>query len=176
MKRILDKILKPSTGARAPTHVSREPKFVELDWRSGARESAHFLRVLQLNDFTDVEGVLDHLRDRNNVLILKVKPSMVAEKEACIKRGGAWDENICRCTEKTTTKIKSPSKKEFWKQDLIKMDALSDVDINKYYPSRQSFSGNFMDPAYKDPTREIAAIGEQAQIASDIAAQMTSGP
>jgi SepF-like predicted cell division protein (DUF552 family) len=80
MKRILEKILKPSTGARAPTHVSREPKFVELDWRSGARESAHFLRVLQLNDFTDVEGVLDHLRDRNNVLILKVKPSLVAEK------------------------------------------------------------------------------------------------
>ena len=80
MKRLLDKILKPSTGARAPTHVSREPKFVELDWRSGAKDSAHFLRVLQLNDFTDVEVVLDHLRDRNNVIILKVKPSLVAEK------------------------------------------------------------------------------------------------
>ena len=50
------------------------------------------------------------------------------------------------------------------------------TDINKYYPSRQKFTGNFMDPAYKDPTREIAAIGEQSQIAGDLAAQNLSGP
>jgi|TARA_Y100000310_G_C20702729_1_gene831532 SepF-like predicted cell division protein (DUF552 family) len=80
MRRILDKILKPSVGARAPTHVSREPKYLELDWKSGKADAAHVLRVLSLNDFTDVEGVLDHLRDRSNVVILKVKPSLVSEK------------------------------------------------------------------------------------------------
>ena len=80
MKRILDKILKPSVGARAPTHVAREPKYLELDWKSGKADTAHVLRVLSLNDFTDVEGVLDHLRDRSNVVILKVKPSLVSEK------------------------------------------------------------------------------------------------
>ncbi|MFH1450951.1 MAG: cell division protein SepF [archaeon] len=77
---MLDKILKPSVGARAPTHVSREPRYLELDWKSGKLDSAHVLRVLNLNDFTDVESVLDHLRDRSNVIVLKVKPSLVSEK------------------------------------------------------------------------------------------------
>ncbi len=80
MKGLLDRILKPSVGARAPTHVSREPKYLELDWKSGKADAAHVLRVLNLNDFADVEGILDQLRDRNNVVILKVKPSLVAEK------------------------------------------------------------------------------------------------
>ena len=80
MKRMLNKIFKPSVGARAPTHVSREPKYLELDWKSGKADAAHVLRVISLNDFTDVEAILDHLRDRSNVLVLKVKPSLVAEK------------------------------------------------------------------------------------------------
>tara|TARA_R110001592_G_scaffold315323_2_gene591254 strand:- start:25232 stop:28651 length:3420 start_codon:yes stop_codon:yes gene_type:complete len=100
----------------------------------------------------------------------------VAEKQACIERGGNYDMQVCRCIEKTEIITKPPETPEFWKQDLIKLDALSGLDINKYYPSRQSFTGNFMDPAYKDPTREIAAIGEQAQIAGDLAASMSSGP
>tara|TARA_R110000765_G_scaffold38452_2_gene84310 strand:- start:25147 stop:28773 length:3627 start_codon:yes stop_codon:yes gene_type:complete len=101
----------------------------------------------------------------------------VAEQQACTERGGNYDMQVCRCIEKTEIKIPPPPQTpEFWKQDVMKLDALSGLDINKYYPSRQSFTGNFMDPAYKDPTREIAAIGEQAQIAGDLAASMSSGP
>ena len=80
MRRLIDKILKPSVGAKAPTHVSREPKYLELDWKGGKADSAHVLRVLSLNEFTDVEGILAHLRDRSNVVVLKVKPSLVQEK------------------------------------------------------------------------------------------------
>jgi hypothetical protein len=98
------------------------------------------------------------------------------DKLDCEMNGGTYDTDVCECIEKTTTKIPKLPPKEFWKQDKIKIGALSDLDIDKYYPSRQAFHGNFMDPAYKDPTREIAAIGEQAQIAGDMAAQMTSGP
>jgi len=113
------------------------------------------------------------MKDQNGQPI----PSMVAAQKECTDGGGSWDTNVCRCIEKTETgEIKPPPPKEFWKQDLMKMDALGMTDINKYYPSRQSFTGNFMDPAYKDPTREIAAIGEQAQIAGDLAVSMTSGP
>jgi len=100
----------------------------------------------------------------------------VAEQQACTERGGNYDVQVCRCIEKTEIITKPPETPEFWKQDIMKLDALSGIDINKYYPSRQSFTGNFMDPAYKDPTREIAAIGEQAQIAGDMAASMSSGP
>jgi len=80
MRRLLDKLLKPSVSSRAPTHVSREPRYLELDWKSGKADTAHVLRVLSLNDFTDVEAILEHLRDRSNVIVLKVKPSLVAEK------------------------------------------------------------------------------------------------
>lgn len=80
MSSMLDRLFKPSAGARAPTQVSREPKYVELDWKGGKADAAHVLRVVSLNDFTDVEAVLDLLRDRSNVVILKVKPTLVAEK------------------------------------------------------------------------------------------------
>ena len=80
MRKLLNKLLKPNAGASAPTRVSREPKYLELDWKGGATDSNFTLRVLPLNDFTDVEGILDHLRDRNSILLLKVKPSLVAEK------------------------------------------------------------------------------------------------
>ena len=80
MRRVLDKLLKPSVGARAPTRVSREPKYLEVNWRSANVNQNYVVRVLPLNDFADVEGILDHLRDRNNIVILKVKPSLVQEK------------------------------------------------------------------------------------------------
>jgi hypothetical protein len=105
-----------------------------------------------------------------------VFPDKAKAKLDCEMNGGTYDTMVCECIEKTTTKIPQLPPKEFWKQDKIKIGALSGLDLNKYYPSRQAFTGNFMDPAYKDPTREIAAIGEQAQIAGDMAAMMSSGP
>jgi len=80
MRKVFNKIFKPSVGARAPTRVSREPKYVELDWKGGQRDTKFVLRVLSLNDFTDVEGILDSLRDRNAIVVLKVKPNLVQEK------------------------------------------------------------------------------------------------
>ena len=104
-----------------------------------------------------------------------IAASVKAEQD-CQGRDGKYDRDVCQCIEKTEFKKPKTPPKTFWKQDLLKMDALAGVDINKYYPSRQKFTGNFMDPAYKDPTREIAAIGEQSQIAGDLAAQNLSGP
>jgi len=104
-----------------------------------------------------------------------IAASVKAEQD-CQGRDGKYDRDVCQCIEKTEFKTPETPPKTFWKQDLMKMDALAGVDINKYYPSRQKFTGNFMDPAYKDPTREIAAIGEQSQIAGDLAAQNLSGP
>jgi len=80
MKKVIERLFRPSVGAKTPTRVSREPKYLELDWKSGRAASRYTLRVLPLNDFTDVEGILDHLRDRSSVVILKVKPSLVQEK------------------------------------------------------------------------------------------------
>jgi len=80
MRKLLDKLLRPSVGAKTPTRVSREPKYVELDWKSGHGDTKFVVRVLALNDFTDVEAILDHLRDRSSIVLLKVKPSLVQEK------------------------------------------------------------------------------------------------
>lgn len=66
--------------SRSPTHVAKEPKYLELDWKGAHGETREYVRVLNLNDFSDVESVLDHLRDRNNILILKIKPRLVQEK------------------------------------------------------------------------------------------------
>ena len=132
------------------------------------------LFTLQNEPGDEVERpITDCMKDQNGQPI----PSMVAAQKECTDEGGRWDTDLCRCIKGSSTgEIKPPPPKEFWKQDIMKMDALAMTDLNKYYPSRQSFTGNFMDPAYKDPTREIAAIGEQAQIAGDMAASMTSGP
>lgn len=132
------------------------------------------LFTLQNEPGDEVERpITDCMKDQNGQPI----PSMVAAQKECTDEGGRWDTDLCRCIKGSSTgEIKPPPPKEFWQQDIMKMDALAMTDLNKYYPSRQSFTGNFMDPAYKDPTREIAAIGEQAQIAGDMAASMTSGP
>lgn len=69
-----------SRGVRAPTTVAREPKYVEVDWKGHAGESRQSVKVISLNDFADVEGILEFLRDRNTILVMKVKPQLVQEK------------------------------------------------------------------------------------------------
>lgn len=78
---VIDTLLGPKHKiAKAPTSVSREPKYVEVEWRSHAPASSDFLRVVSLGDFSDVESVLDYVREKNSVILLKVKPRLVQEK------------------------------------------------------------------------------------------------
>ncbi|HIJ99340.1 TPA: cell division protein SepF [archaeon] len=73
-------IFRRSSNSSTPTSVTREPKFMEIDWKGHEPQSSTSIRVLSMNDFSDVEGVLDHLRDRNNIIVLKVKPRLMQEK------------------------------------------------------------------------------------------------
>ncbi|MDP7260598.1 MAG: cell division protein SepF [archaeon] len=73
-------IFKRSSNSSTPTSVMKEPKFVEIDWKGHEPQSSTSIRVLSMNDFSDVEGVLDNLRDRNNIIVLKVKPRLMQEK------------------------------------------------------------------------------------------------
>ncbi|MFO7872251.1 MAG: cell division protein SepF [Candidatus Undinarchaeales archaeon] len=77
---VLNDILKPKKLSKTPTSVSKEPKYVEVDWSGKSKDSKEFIRVVTLKEFQDVEHVLDYLRDRNNILIIKVKPRLVQEK------------------------------------------------------------------------------------------------
>ena len=47
--------------------------------------------------------------------------------------------------------------------------------LKKYYPSNVHYNKIQIDPVFKDPTREIAAIGEQAVIAANVASTF-AGP
>ena len=76
---LLDNLFKPRI-TKTPTEVSKEPKYVEVDWSGHAEGAKEFIRVLTIEEFSDAEVVLDYLRDRNNILILKIKPRLVQEK------------------------------------------------------------------------------------------------
>ena len=77
---IFDSIIKPKHKVSTPTSVSKEPKYIEVDWKGGKSDTRDYVRVLSLNEFSDVEGILDRLRDRNSIVILKIKPKLVQEK------------------------------------------------------------------------------------------------
>ena len=64
-----------------------------------------------------------------------------------------------------------------WKQDrLNRLNAGIDyLGVNKYLPWAASYDPQLMDPVYYDPTRELAAQSEQANIANQALAQFT-GP
>ncbi|MFH1424176.1 MAG: cell division protein SepF [archaeon] len=78
---MIDNIFGPKHKvAKAHTSVSREPKYVEVDWKSHEQAAREYVRVVNLNDFADVETILDVLRERNSIVILKIKPRLVEEK------------------------------------------------------------------------------------------------
>jgi len=70
-----------------------------------------------------------------------------------------------------------PPEPEFWLQDELGIANAMDAkfSLKKYYPWAPKYAEHLIDPTFKDPTREIAAIGEQAVIAADSAAAF-SGP
>ena len=64
---------------------------------------------------------------------------------------------------------KVPPIPDFYRQDMVKMDALSKRDRDLFTPSRMAVEQIELDPVLLDPTRAIAAINEQAAIGADAA-------
>ena len=73
--------------------------------------------------------------------------------------------------------VTTPPDPEFWLQDKMGVANALDakMSLKKYYPWAPKYNENLIDPVFKDPEREIAAIGEQAVIAADTASAF-SGP
>jgi hypothetical protein len=71
----------------------------------------------------------------------------------------------------------TPPDPQFWLQDKMGLANALDakMSLKKYYPWAPKYNENLLDPVFKDPEREIAAIGEQAVIAADTASAF-SGP
>lgn len=64
---------------------------------------------------------------------------------------------------------KVPPIPDFYRQDMVKMDAVSKRDRDLLTPSRMAVEQIELDPVLLDPTRAIAAINEQAAIGADAA-------
>lgn len=69
----------------------------------------------------------------------------------------------------------TPREPEFWLQDKAKMSALAARDRDLFLPFEQPVERVEMDPQLMDPTRAIAAINEQKNIADSALAQF-AGP
>lgn len=75
---IVDNLFKSTRIGAA--RLNEEPRYMEVAWGKEGNEGKSFVRVVNLNDYTDVEVVLEYLRDRRNLIILKIKPRLVQEK------------------------------------------------------------------------------------------------
>ena len=64
---------------------------------------------------------------------------------------------------------KVPPIPDFYRQDMVKMDALSKRDRDLLTPSRMPVEQIELNPVLLDPTRAIASINEQAAIGADAA-------
>ncbi len=105
----------------------------------------------------------------------------------CSEAGGTWtpynaeDGSGCECSEKIipppTVKPPGTPDADFWLQDRMGIANAMDnkFSLKKYYPWAPEYNLMQIDPVFKDPTREIAAIGEQAVIAADTASTF-AGP
>ncbi len=65
------------------THLSssQEPRYMEVEWGKDSTEGGKsFVRVVNFNEYTDTEVVLNYLRDRRNIVVLKIKPRLLQEK------------------------------------------------------------------------------------------------
>ena len=106
---------------------------------------------------------------------------------ACVEAGGTWtpynatDKTGCECSKPLDPeKIPPPKKKrppEFWLQDELGLANAMDtkMSLQKRYPWAPHYDQIGIDAVFDDPTREIAAIGEQASIAAS-AATAFGGP
>lgn len=86
----------------------------------------------------------------------------------------------CECTgvnQDTTSSSSYESAPEFWLQDTIKTAGLAAdlATLKKYMPQKQAVDLEERDVSFVDPTRELAANAEQANIAAQ-AASSFAGP
>jgi hypothetical protein len=93
--------------------------------------------------------------------------------EAAALDCGVEDEPV----EEVETVDQVPAEPEFWLQDQLGlMNAIDNkFNLKKYYPWAPRIEKQEIDAVFEDPTREIAAIGEQAAIAAQTATAF-SGP
>jgi len=123
--------------------------------------------------------------------------SNAAEMEAaCTEAGGTWtpytpavtDENGsvttpasgCECDKQiniTPQTEPTPKDTPFWLQDELGLANARDakLSLQKRYPWSPFYNQPEIDAVFKDPTREIAAIGEQAAQAAEVAKSFGSG-
>lgn len=89
-------------------------------------------------------------------------------KAICDEKGEEFDPSICNCA--TTPGEKKPA--EWWLQDNVNtMGAVSDLaSIKKYMPWEARVDLEEPRPTFLDPTRELGAQSEQANIASQASA------
>ena len=138
--------------------------------------------------------------DKNVTPAVESVPCSNAEElqKLCADAGGVWSPYVaevkaedgtvttpasgCECDKEIPKKPEdtpTPEKKkaDFWLQDELGIaNALDNkMSLKKYYPWAPTYQNIQVDPVFKDPTREIAAIGEQAVIAANTASTF-SGP
>src|SRR3989344_7114456 len=75
---IVDNLFKSTHIGAA--RLNQEPHYMEVNWNKESGEGKSFVRVVNMNEASDVEVVLEYLRDRRNIVILKIKPRLVQEK------------------------------------------------------------------------------------------------
>jgi len=86
-------------------------------------------------------------------------------KAICDEKGEEFDPSTCNC-------VKDPEPPEWWLQDTVNtMGAASDLaSVKKYMPWEARVDLEEPRPTFLDPTRELGAQSEQANIASQASA------
>ena len=100
------------------------------------------------------------------------------KKAQCDEEGGVWDSANCVCQSgPEDVEEVDDANPEFWLQDRLGiMNAIDNkFRIKKRYPWTPIEESQSIDPTFQDPTRAIAAIGEQATAAAQTASAF-SGP
>lgn len=106
---------------------------------------------------------------------------------ACAEAGGTWtpynaeEKSGCSCSKPIDVPEKQMIEEKdtpFWLQDELAIgNALDDkLSLKKRYPWSPFYQKPQIDGVFKDPTREIAAIGEMAAQATDAATAFGGGP
>jgi hypothetical protein len=107
---------------------------------------------------------------------LGFKPEFTYE-QAAIEEAQKKEEPINPKVEDIAFETPYISNPEAWKQDKLNLlnAGLDYFNVSKALPWAQNYSPELMTPVYYDPTRELAAQSEQANIATNALAQFT-GP
>ena len=145
-------------------------------------------------NISPADGFYGNTTNRQYESQLKETPAVpCANAEAmeaeCVKVGGTWtpynaedEANSCKCSKPITpppTKTPPPETPDtpFWLQDELGLANALDtkMSLQKRYPWAPHYDQIQVDGVFDDPTREIAAIGEQATTASNAAAAF-AGP